>query len=562
MLGAQGPPVIRGPPQQQQSATSIRLFGQSGATSEASSGQTTWWHSTETTNRAFPPLPPPFQTRDHTREPHRGPPAGAGANERYPVVDPQAWSDRPTPTIPPSFLEPASRPPRPATLTSAEIRRRSLRNQRRAEERTARGRVTIPEWECTSCAKTNWLQTSTCRGCGAQRAPAAKVIDPQRTMPTNRQDARHHQTIEQAAQALRPPHPRNEQRATSAARERIAPRAATPTLRHAGPAEEHYTEPAGAEGGATNTLVTGRDIQAAERALQAAKDARLPPDLVASLYDSVRDLRRWAEMEKPHEKRLATARRRLLKTGDRLEQITAKIIELEAARVKLAADYREAEAYVQQLQHAAGEGDQASGVQAARILVKDLSQIGTIPAESATLLMCALTAPPTPEGTPPVATTWGKIRAIMDGPTTAPARASPTHTERSPRRSSELRERGTGSTPNPRANQDSRQPTTDQDQLMEPISTNSSSESYRETEMERLSTRPLTYNEDPIETPSQSTAHSPLARKQKRSRERRQQSPARRRRGAAVIKARKPLQPPRHRRQSPTTTDTSIAEDE
>ena len=558
MLGAQGPPVIRGPPQQQQSATSIRLFGQSGATSDASSGQTTWWHCTETTNRAFPPLPPPFQTRDHTREPHPRPPASAGANERYPVVDPQAWSDRPTPTIPPSFLEPASRPPRPATLTSAEIRRRSLRNQRRAEERTARGRVTIPEWECTSCAKTNWLQTSTCRGCGAQRAPAAKVIDPQRTMPTNRQDARHHQTIEQAAQALRPPRPRNEQRATSAARERIAPRAATPTLRHAGPAEEHYTEPAGAEGGATNTLVTGRDIQAAERALQAAKDARLPPDLVASLYDSVRDLRRRAELEKPHEKRLATARRRLLKIGARLEHITANIGELEAAREKLAADHREADAYVQQLQYTAGEGDQAAGVQAARTLIKDLSQIGTIPTEIATLLLCALTAPPTPEGTPPVATTWGKIRAILDGPTTTAARA--THTEQSLQHSPELRDRGTGSTQTPRPRQDRRQPTVERDQPMEPITTTSSSESDRETKMQRLTTRPPTHNEDPIETPSQSTAHSPPARKQKHSRERRQKSPARRRRGLAVIRTGK--LPPRHRRQSPPTTDTSIAEAE
>ena len=113
---------------------------------------------------------------------------------------------------------------------------------------------------------------------------------------------------------------------------------------------------------------------AAERALQAAKDARLPPDLVASLYESVRDLRRRAELEKPHEKRRATARRRLLKIGARLEQI-----ELEAAREKLATDYREAEAYVQQLQHSAGEGDPAAGALAARTLIKDLSQIGTIP---------------------------------------------------------------------------------------------------------------------------------------------------------------------------------------
>ena len=152
----------------------------------------------------------------------------------------------------------------------------------------------------------------------------------------------------------------------------------------------------GTEEGATNSLVTGRDIQAAERALQAAKDARLPPDLVASLCASVRDLRRRAELEKPHERRLATARRRTQRTGDRLEQITAKIIELEAARAKLAADYREAEAYAQQLQQAAGDGNQAAGVQAARTLIRDLSQIGTIPAEIATLLMDALTAPPPP----------------------------------------------------------------------------------------------------------------------------------------------------------------------
>ena len=106
--------------------------------------------------------------------------------------------------------------------------------------------------------------------------------------------------------------------------------------------------------------MTGRDIQTAERALQAAKDARLPPDLVASLYESVRDLRRRAELEKPHEKRLATARRRLTKIGARLEHITAKIGELQAARVKLVTDYREAEAYAHQLHHSAGEGDPAA----------------------------------------------------------------------------------------------------------------------------------------------------------------------------------------------------------
>ena len=178
--------------------------------------------------------------------------------------------------------------------------------------------MTIPEWECTTCAKTNWLQAPMCRGCATQRVPAAKVIAPQRTAQANRQDVRHHRTIEQAARALRPPRQRPDQRATSMTRERVRPRDTTPTNRHTGPAEEYGPGPAEADEGETTTLVTGRGIQAAERALQAAKDARLPPDLVASLYDSVRDLRRRAEMEKPHEKRLATARRRLLKIGARL----------------------------------------------------------------------------------------------------------------------------------------------------------------------------------------------------------------------------------------------------
>ena len=250
------------------------------------------------------------------------------------------------------------------------------------------------------------------------------------------------------------------------------------------------------------------------------------------------------------------------RTGDRLEQMTAKIIELEAARAKPAADYREAEAYVQQLQQAAGDGNRAAGVQAARTLIRDLSQIGTIPAEIATLLMNALTAPPTPDGTPPVATKWGKIRAIMDGPPAAPHRGQTPRTQLSPRRGRNPREPGSASSANPGTNQDTRQQTSDQDQTMEGISTYSSSDSNRGTGPERCTTRPHTNSEDPVEAPSQSTVRSPPPRKQKHSRESRPKSPARRRRSAAVINARKPLQPPRPRRQSPTTTDTSIAEDE
>ena len=78
--------------------------------------------------------------------------------------------------------------------------------------------------------------------------------------------------------------------------------------------------------------------------------------------------------------------------------------------------------------------------------------------------------------------------------------------------------------------------------------------------IQRLTKRTPTHSDDPIATPSQSTAHSPPTRKSKHSRERRRKSPARRRRGLAVIRAGK--QPSRHRRQSTPTTDTSIAEAE
>ena len=202
MPGTKGPPLACGPPPPQMGPAPQRLFGQSGTTSEASNITTTWWHSADPPNRSFPPLPPPLPGRDRPEGTHATSNPGTTSNGA-PLTDAlQPWHHRPPPIIPPSFLEPATRPSRQNTLTTAEVRRRSVRNQQRADERRAQGRTTIPEWECTACAKTNWMQAAACRACGLQRSTTAKVIEPRSNPHTHRADGRHHQTIEQATRAL------------------------------------------------------------------------------------------------------------------------------------------------------------------------------------------------------------------------------------------------------------------------------------------------------------------------------------------------------------------------
>ena len=559
--GTKGPPRIWGPPTPQLGPAALRLFGQSSATSEASNDPNTWWHTADHSNRTFPPLPPPIPGRTCPGTTAAPGHAGPRQNATPLIGGMQPHHDRPPPIIPPSFLEPAARPTRPTTLTTSEIRRRSLRNQQRANERTAQGRATIPEWECTTCEKTNWMQAPACRACGTHRSTNAKVIVPHHGPYPTRTDARHHQTIAEATRALRPTRGQPDQLQTAPPRERVRSREPTPTDRHARTGST--ARPETATDGQCDEIphVTGRDIQAAERALQAARDARLPPDLITSLYESVRDLRRRAELEKPHEKRLATARRRLTKIGARLEQITAKIGELHAAREKLLTDYREAEAYVQQLENSTIEGNPKAGIVAARTLILDLSQTGTIPSEIAKLLLLARTAPPTPDGTPPIATTWGRISAIMDSPMMQADRTK--QTGQSNTHSIKTVPAGSGQAQAaPRARQ--RQPTAasiDGDSGTDQISMDQSSETSCERKQKRRTTRVTTTNtDDPIATPSSSTARSPPQRRRRGSREKPQKSPDRRQRNTAVIKAKK--QQARNRRHATPTTDTSIAEQE
>ena len=547
--GTKGPPRAWEQPNPQSSPAALRLFGQSGATSEASNDPASWWTTPDRSSKAFPPLPPPLPGTAglHTTvgAAHVGPrlhaaPRAEGMQPSY---------DRPPPFIPPSFLEPTTRPTRPTTLTTSEVRRRSLRNQQRANERTAQGRATIPEWECTTCAKTNWLQAQACRACGTHRSANAKVIMPHWGPYQAHTATRQHQTIAEATRALRPTKGQLDQNQPPPPRERIRSRDPTPVGRHdrtGSAARQDVTTDEQCDG---VTQVTGRDIQAAERALQAARDARLPPDLITSLYESVRDLRRRAELEKPHEKRIITARRRQKKIGARLEQITAKIGELQAARETLLTDYREAEAYVQQLENSTLEGNTKAGITAARALILDLSQAGTIPSEIAKVLILALTTPPTPDGTPPVATTWGRISAVMDNPTMHGAKCKGT-ADISPRtavppvaqpRPPAVGEGGTS------------------DSGTDRISEDQTSETSPERERKRRTTRTATTkNDDPIVTPSSSTARSPPQRCRRSSREKAQKSPDRPHRNTPVIKTRK--NQTRSRRHRTPTTDTSIAE--
>jgi TolA-binding protein len=187
-------------------------------------------------------------------------------------------------------------------------------------------------------------------------------------------------------------------------------------------------------------IITGLAIKDAERALQAAKQARLSEDLVRGLHESVIALRRAAELQRPHAERLQAARQRTDDLEKELAQVKERILKLEGKQEDLEMKIAEAIKYEEELEAASEPARRAArkapDAEVLKELISDLATHCALPDDVARILLERIQAPPTPPGAgPPGAdpeASWTAIRAALhrnrdpDASRTRPSITTPT----------------------------------------------------------------------------------------------------------------------------------------
>ena len=238
-------------------------------------------------------------------------------------------------------------------------RRRSARDERRAERGPGAAGSWKPEWQCAQCHKRNFLDRDACRNCGKPHDDMDAEYDGQGRLHSRGPSAQRFGTAPPTPFPAPPPFPPPMRMppwrsgTASGARQQGRSESAPPCTGAAsgsgtaGPAQP-LPAAAGTAPAATATASASALLIDAENALAAARRAGFPPDVLDVLEAQVRPLREAAAAARaaarPIGAQLDSARARCTRAAQALERSKAAVAAAAAKLVETQAEVDEAEA--------------------------------------------------------------------------------------------------------------------------------------------------------------------------------------------------------------------------